>query len=211
MPEPRWHQLNICRTADPANGATMILVSESDVTECKLAEQRMLRLAHHDPLTGLLNRILLQDRLERALIQINHSKQHVAVLFIDLDRFKPINDSLGHQVGDQLLKAVANRWSGCVREGDTVAWVGGDEFVIVLPHLDDRLKADLVAQKLYLTLAHPFIIDGHELRISASIGISIYPEHGTDAWTLMKHADVAMYEAKQAARSRCHLHFAAST
>ncbi|MDQ2694127.1 MAG: EAL domain-containing protein [Pseudomonadota bacterium] len=173
----------------------------AEVAERKAAEERIRHLAHHDGLTGLPNRTLLADRLTQALVQAKRHHYQVAVLFIDLDRFKTINDSLGHDVGDRLLTQVAARLTASVREGDTVARLGGDEFVIVLPDLHDSRDAALVADKILRALAQPVAIDRHELHITPSIGISVYPDHGSDAPTLMKNADTAMYKVKDRGRN----------
>ncbi|HXH03622.1 MAG TPA: diguanylate cyclase, partial [Candidatus Competibacteraceae bacterium] len=178
-----------------------IRVLNAEVAERKLAEQRARHLAHHDTLTGLPNRTLLADRLTQSLAHCRRHEQRLAVLFLDLDRFKTINDSLGHAIGDRLLQAVAARLITCVRDSDTVARLGGDEFVILLQELAEAEHAGLVAQKIDQELAVPFHIEGHELHISPSIGISVFPDNGDDAETLMKNADTAMYQAKEAGRN----------
>ncbi|MBI1891243.1 MAG: EAL domain-containing protein [Burkholderiales bacterium] len=173
----------------------------AEITERKLAEGRIHYMAHHDALTGLPNRLLLEDRLNQALAQARrHQNEMVALLFIDLDYFKTINDSLGHQIGDRLLQHVALRLQQCLREGDSVARLGGDEFVISLPALADSSDAALVATKVLEALDLPFAVEGHELHVSSSVGISLYPEDGTDVQTLMRAADAAMYHAKQKGR-----------
>jgi diguanylate cyclase (GGDEF)-like protein len=167
-----------------------------DVTEKKRAQERLYTLAHNDSLTGLPNRILFRDRLKQAIAFANRQKRSAALLFLDLDRFKVINDSLGHQIGDKLLQYVANALELSVREVDTVARLGGDEFTIVLSNLDRRDDAVLVAKKILSSLQKPFLIDNQELFAMCSIGISIFPEHGEDIDSLIKKADIAMYEAK---------------
>jgi diguanylate cyclase (GGDEF)-like protein/PAS domain S-box-containing protein len=174
---------------------------QDEVFERARAEQRIWHVAHHDALTGLPNRALLHDRLEQALTQAVRNEHRVAVMFIDLDRFKSINDSLGHDVGDDLLKSVAARLSGVVRAVDTVSRLGGDEFVIVLPDVSESGDAARVADKMLAVLASPVVIHGHELRATPSIGISLFPDDGTDAYTLMKNADTAMYHAKSEGRN----------
>jgi diguanylate cyclase (GGDEF)-like protein/PAS domain S-box-containing protein len=196
---PEW--LNISTIKDETGQITNHVAIFSDITSVKLAEKHLSYLAHHDPLTGLPNRTLLQDRLSQALIKGNRNESLVAVLFIDLDKFKPINDTLGHRMGDLLLQAVAERLKGCVREEDTVARLGGDEFTIVLEDLYVAEDAAKVAQKIISTLFQPFVIEGHKLNIGASIGISVFPLHGQDAESLIKNADQAMYKIKESGRN----------
>ena len=175
-----------------------------DITERTYAEEQIKHLAYHDALTGLPNRLLFKDRLTVALSHAQRDSARLAVLFLDLDRFKVINDSLGHNVGDQLLQAVATRIAACVRESDTVARLGGDEFTLLLPiaHSEDAAR---VAQKIVEAIRYPFHIEGREFFTTTSIGISIYPEDGTDAETLIKNADTAMYQAKEQGRDNYQL------
>ncbi len=172
-----------------------------DITDRKVAEQRIAHMAHHDALTGLPNRVLLRDRIQQAIAQAHRNATQMAVLFIDLDRFKTINDSLGHQLGDRLLQSVASRILVCVREGDTVARVGGDEFVIVIPEIAHAADASAVAAKILEVLGNAFHLHGNDLHVAASIGISLYPSDGPDAETLMRNADTAMYHAKDSGRA----------
>jgi len=172
-----------------------------DLTDRKIAEQRIAHMAHHDALTGLPNRVLLRDRIQQAIAQAHRNQLQLAVLFIDLDHFKNINDSLGHQVGDRLLQAVASRILACVREGDTVSRVGGDEFVIVIPAIESSGDASSVAGKILEVLGDVFHLHGNDLHVAASIGISLYPSDGGDAETLMRNADTAMYHAKDSGRA----------
>jgi diguanylate cyclase (GGDEF)-like protein/PAS domain S-box-containing protein len=174
-----------------------------DLTERKRAEEFISHMAHHDTLTGLPNRALLRDRMHRAMAQAHRNGSLVAVVFIDLDHFKHINDSLGHGVGDRLLVAAATRLQRCLREGDSVARLGGDEFVILLPALEHGDDAALVAQKALYALNQPFFIDDNELQIGGSIGISLYPTDGLDVESLMRAADTAMYHAKERGRGNC--------
>jgi len=167
-----------------------------DVTERKQAESIVHYQAHHDLLTGLPNRALLKDRLGQALAQARRDNSEVAVLFLDLDRFKVVNDSLGHSVGDELLQRVAHRLRGCLREGDTLARLGGDEFTLLLPAIPDRRAAERVAEKCIGALEAPFLVHDHRLFLGVSIGIAVYPEHGETQEVLIKHADVAMYHVK---------------
>ena len=180
-------------------------------SEAKLAaialEHRQLtnRLAYqaqHDPLTGLPNRTLLDDRLRQAITLARRQATMVAVIYVDLDRFKFINDTLGHHVGDALLKEAARRLEGAVRESDTLARPGGDEFVAVLFGIEAARHAETVAERIIESMVCPFQVMGHELFVSASVGLSLFPQDGEDAATLQKHADVAMYEAKNLGRNR---------
>lgn len=172
-----------------------------DVTARRRAQEQLYHMAHHDLLTGLPNRLFFADRLRQAQALAKRQKQQCAVLFLDLDRFKIINDTLGHSVGDQLLQEVAKRLRSCVREVDTVARLGGDEFAIVLVNLHSLVDAEQVAGKVLANLAKPVTVDCHELFITTSIGISLYPLHGDEADLLIKRSDVAMYQAKSLGRN----------
>jgi diguanylate cyclase (GGDEF)-like protein/PAS domain S-box-containing protein len=174
---------------------------QKEIFERMQAEQRIWHVAHHDALTGLPNRTLLHDRLDQALTQAAREGHRVGVMFLDLDRFKSINDSLGHAVGDQLLKHVAGRLVGVVRAVDTVSRLGGDEFIVVLREIGNADDAVLVAEKIIATLATPVQLLGHELRATPSIGISVFPDDGTEVLQLMKNADTAMYHAKAGGRN----------
>jgi diguanylate cyclase (GGDEF)-like protein len=165
--------------------------------ETKLAHaERVEYLAYHDGLTGLPNRSMFSKLLGHSISEAHRYERRLAVAFLDLDRFKQINDTLGHEAGDQLLKEVAGRLKGCVRDSDTVARLGGDEFVVLLPELEDEKYAGIVAQKILAAAARPFTLMGQEFRVTASIGISTYPHDGLDEQTLTKNADIAMYQAK---------------
>lgn len=184
------------------NGHPELLVGTLlDVTERTRAEQEIHQLANYDILTGLPNRNLLHDRLQQAIIQAGRSQNSVGVLFLDLDRFKGINDSLGHRAGDQLLRTVAERLRVCVRESDTLARIGGDEFVIILSMVSDEDGISSAATKVLGIISEPFVIEGQELYLTASIGIAVYPNDGSDVQTLLKHADLAMYQAKDLDRN----------
>jgi diguanylate cyclase (GGDEF)-like protein len=158
--------------------------------------QRVEYLAYHDGLTGLPNRSMFSKLLNQGISEAHRYERRLAVAFLDLDRFKQINDTLGHEAGDQLLKEVGARLKGCVRSSDTVARLGGDEFVVLLPQLEDERHAAIVAQKILAAAARPFSLMGQEFRVTASIGISTYPQDGLDEQTLTKNADIAMYQAK---------------
>jgi diguanylate cyclase (GGDEF)-like protein/PAS domain S-box-containing protein len=173
----------------------------SDITERKLAEQRLAQLAQFDTLTGLPNRLLLQDRLAQSLTQARRHDRKVGVLFVDLDRFKLVNDSLGHYAGDLLIADVARRLMRCVRPGDTVGRISGDEFAVVLADLAHADDAALVAQKLVAALAEPYHLAGSEAFATASIGIAVYPGDGNDAEDLLRNADMAMYRVKESTRN----------
>ena len=172
-----------------------------DITERLNTERTIHYMAHHDALTGLPNRRLMQDRLNQAILQARRNQTHVALLYLDLDRFKLVNDTLGHEAGDYVLRDIAKRLMKVVREGDTVSREGGDEFVIILPDLEKPESAQVVANKILHELAHSIEVSGHELTVTASIGISHYPNDATDIQHLLKHADSAMYQAKDAGRN----------
>ncbi len=172
-----------------------------DVTERLNTERTIHYMAHHDALTGLPNRRLMQDRLNQAIMQARRKQRHVAVLFLDLDRFKLLNDTLGHDTGDYILKDVARRLITCVREVDTVSREGGDEFVVILPDLEKPENARVVAEKILREFAKPVEIAGQEIHVTPSIGISHYPNDATDVNHLLKHADSAMYQAKDSGRN----------
>ena len=166
----------------------------------------MRTLAYHDPLTGLPNRLLFHDRLQLAVAQAHRSRERLAVLFVDLDGFKLINDSLGHEVGDRVLEKVSERLVSCVREGDTVARLGGDEFTLILPGLHRIDELPPLAEKVLEVLRRPLRAESRELYVTASMGVSLYPDDGEDAATLVKNADTAMYRAKEQGRDQCQLY-----
>ncbi|MFC3609251.1 diguanylate cyclase domain-containing protein [Stutzerimonas tarimensis] len=177
-----------------------------DVTARREAEARIYHMARHDGLTDLPNRALYSDRLRQALAYATRHQTRLAVLFLDLDRFKPINDTFGHDVGDLLLKAVASRLRACLRAEDTLARVGGDEFLVLLSPVLDRQGALDVAAKLHDVLTEPFDVAGQRLEISSSIGVALFPEHGRTERELYKHADQAMYNAKKRGRSEVRMY-----
>ena len=191
------YESHLTPVRDPGGAVTGVICVEMDITERRRAEAALERMAQHDALTGLPNRTLLMDRIGVEVRHAGRSRKFLGVLLLDIDRFKTINDTLGHVVGDDLLKGVAERLVGCLRASDTVARLGGDEFVILLPGPDARVQAGL---------ADPFHFDGYELHTAASIGISLYPSDGADAGTLLKQADTAMYRAKAGGGGRYELY-----
>jgi len=194
-PCPVWAAISAVRS--PSGAAAHYCLVFSDLSERKDAEARIYHLAYFDPLTNLPNRALLYSLLEQALAEAHRRHGHGALLFVDLDRFKQINDSFGHAPADSLLAEVGKRLLGVLRDEDVVSRLGGDEFVIALFDINRREDAALVARKILAALAEPFFVEGHEILLSASVGISIFPEDGRDAETLLRNADVAMYRAKQ--------------
>jgi diguanylate cyclase (GGDEF)-like protein len=188
-----------------------IVAIHSDVSEHLRSERRLSHLAHHDSLTALPNRLLFRDRLQSALALSRRNHWMLAVLFVDLDRFKTINDTLGHEVGDQLLQEAARRLMRSVRDCDTVCRLGGDEFALVLPELGDMHEAAQVPQRIVESLRLPVIIEGHELNVSASIGIALFPVDAEDPEVLLRCADVAMYHAKKLGRNNYQFYTAAMT
>ena len=175
-----------------------------DISERKRTEERIFHMAHHDTLTGLPNRSLIGDRLQQSIAHAERNKESVLVAFIDLDSFKLVNDTLGHTAGDELLKEVACRMVGCVRKEDTVGRFGGDEFVLVLPHVDDDPNVLVpLLNKILEAVVQPIILEGQAMQVSCSIGVSVYPRDGRDADTLMMHADAAMYRAKESGKNNC--------
>ena len=170
-------------------------------TSLQAANEQLRNLALYDSLTGLPNRVLLEDRMAQIVKQAHRGGKCFALMFVDLDRFKPVNDNFGHRVGDELLKAVGQRLAGCIRKSDTVARAGGDEFIVVLSEIGEQKDAAMVCGKILDELARPFFIERHELEISCSIGVSVYPADGKDVLTLKANADVAMYHAKRNGRN----------
>ena len=193
--------LTISTVRDDAGEITNYVGSFSDITLWKRSQDRMEHLAHHDALTGLPNRLMLRARLEHAVSKARRDKAQGAVLFLDLDRFKQVNDTLGHPAGDALLIAVAKRLRERLRDSDTLARLGGDEFVILIEDLTERSQAAALAQELIARLSEPFDLPGgHVARIGGSIGIALFPVDGTAPDELIQRADVALYESKQGGR-----------
>ena len=205
-----WYDVHVGPILDNEGGVVGAILVIRDITARKVLEEalrereRQVRfLAEHDPLTGLPNRALFEDRLAQACSQAHRQQQRLAVLFIDLDRFKPINDTLGHAIGDRLLQETAQRLAACLRQSDTVARIGGDEFVILLLNIEDISAVRQVIDKLLETITQPFHIDAHCLHISLSVGVALYPEHSQDVATLLRQADTALYKAKSDGRGIC--------
>ena len=196
---PKWMSVTTIR--DSAGQVSHYVASSRDISEIKATEKRLEHLAHYDTLSGLPNRSLLLVRLEQALSLAHRNHWTLAVIFIDLDHFKEVNDSLGHSTGDRLLTEVGKRLRHCVRESDTVARLGGDEFVIVLDNVANPGVVSEVLGKLKDTLGRPVSLDGYELFVTASMGISLYPEDGRDAEMLLRNADSAMYHVKREGRN----------
>ena len=178
----------------------------TDITERKDIEEHMRHMAQYDGLTHLPNRALFSDRLQQALAAAKRDRNRLAMMFLDLDKFKPINDTYGHAVGDLLLKEAAQRIQDCLRASDTAARIGGDEFVVLLPIIEAEQDAGMVGEKIRNALVQPFELAGHTLHISSSIGVAVYPEHGADEKLLVKSADIAMYHAKKNGRNNVKLY-----
>ena len=191
------------RTIDWNGPAAHAVVS--DITELKEAEEKLERAAHFDALTGIPNRVLLADRMRQALAQCSRNAKTLAVCYLDLDGFKPINDTWGHDAGDQMLREMARRLMACLRAGDTVARLGGDEFVLLLLNLERIDECESALKRILAAVAQPLTINGHSVQVSASIGVSIYPSDAADSDMLLRHADQAMYMAKEAGRNRYYL------
>ncbi len=166
------------------------------------AEQNLQFVATHDALTSLPNRTMFSDRLSQALAQAQRYNRRLALLFVDLDGFKIVNDTFGHEVGDVLLREIASRLRACLREGDVIGRIGGDEFVVLIEEFGEPEQLALVARKVLETMAQPVAVRGQECRVTASVGISAYPQDGKDSQTLLKNADSAMYRAKEQGKNR---------
>lgn len=197
-----WVMVNLRAIRDPQGALVMFEGTAEDISHRKAAEAQVSFLAYHDALTGLPNRELFKDRLENALAGARRKKERLAVMFLDLDRFKNINDSLGHSCGDEVLKAVAGRLRQCARQQDTVARLGGDEFLILLRDLREDGEAEDVARRVVEAMAQTFLVEGRALSTGGCIGISVFPEDGGDSETLIRNADAAMYCAKEEGSNR---------
>jgi len=175
---------------------THFIAIKQDISERALAKQRLQYMATHDILTGLPNRALFYEKLKHALANAKRMKSRLGVMYLDMDGFKATNDAFGHQVGDKLLKAIAKRLNGSIRESDTVCRMGGDEFTVCLENLSNLADAEVVAQKLVTAMVEPFEIEGHTIKLSTSVGVSIYPDDGSEAEDLLGKADSALYDIK---------------
>jgi diguanylate cyclase (GGDEF)-like protein/PAS domain S-box-containing protein len=198
-----WNEIYLAPVSDEDGEVRNFVVTQYDITAMKQSEAKLQHQAHHDALTGLPNRFLLYDRLGQAIASSSRQARPIWLLFVDLDRFKFVNDSLGHKAGDALLQTISGRLQSAVRQSDTVARLGGDEFVLILPERTDgtaTLSTDVV-QRILDTVAQPLMIEGHEFFPTCSIGVAAYPDDGADADTLMMHADIAMYRAKETGRN----------
>jgi diguanylate cyclase (GGDEF)-like protein/PAS domain S-box-containing protein len=193
--------LTISAVRDNSGAITHYVGVFSDITKVKESQDKLDHMAHHDPLTALPNRLLFHDRLQHALLRAGRDHQQLAILFIDLDRFKNVNDTLGHHVGDELLKQVASALAGRLRDGDTLARLGGDEFIVLLENVDGQFGAGFVAEKLMAMFEQPFMVSDYELFVTGSVGISLYPNDAEDLNMLIRNADVAMYQAKARGRN----------
>lgn len=201
---PFW--LTINAILDEAGEITNFIGLFRDISALKKAEKDLEQLAFYDPLTGLPNRVLFNDRLSQTIINAKQHNSYLAVMFLDLDHFKDVNDTLGHSMGDALLVQVTDRLSAVLRTGDTISRLGGDEFTIILPEIRSIDDAIVIAKSMIKSLKKPFNLSEHQVRIGGSLGIAFYPEHGTDAERLKKNADVAMYQAKELGRNRYQLY-----
>ena len=196
----RYFLRTLSPVQEPDGRIETVTVISKDITERKQAENKLTYMATHDFLTGLPNRILFNDRLTLVLAQARRHQQKLCVMLLDLDYFKDINDKLGHSVGDRLLRIVGERLTGLLRTSDTIARMGGDEFLLLLAEIARLNNITTIAQKILESFREPFAVDGHELMITTSIGIAVFPDDGEDADTLVKNADIAMYRAKERGR-----------
>jgi diguanylate cyclase (GGDEF)-like protein/PAS domain S-box-containing protein len=197
-----YHLTTVKPILDQQENVIFVICISKNITERKLMEEQLKHSAHYDSLTDLPNRILFSDHTKYAIAQAERHKTKFAIMYIDLDNFKPVNDTHGHDVGDLILKAVAKRIQDCLRKSDTAGRIGGDEFIVLLPKIDNQKDTLNVAEKIRFSLNQPFELHGYPaIHISSSIGIAIYPEHGCDEIQLSKNADNAMYFAKKGGRN----------
>ena len=196
---PKWLTISVAHGAD--GRVENYIASFTDITERKAAAEQIFHLAHHDALTGLVNRVALEAQMQSSFASARRDGRQVAVMLIDMDNFKQVNDTLGHHVGDQLLIEIAKRLRECVRASDIVARLGGDEFVIVVQDIENAMSVSSIASKVQRSLGDAYRMDAHTLYSTPSIGISLYPIDGEDAETLIKNADSAMYHAKDQGRN----------
>ncbi len=205
VPRPdgdRFYMTTVKPILDVCGEVDSVICISKDITDRKVMEEKLAHMAQYDGLTNLPNRLLFSDRLQHAISEAIRNRTRLALLFIDLDNFKTVNDTSGHEVGDLLLQGVAKRLQTCVRKSDTVGRIAGDEFVIVLPGIEDDNYALAVAEKIRHSLCQPFELDGCQSQvISTSIGIAIYPDHGSNGIELTRNADYAMYQAKDSGRN----------
>ena len=200
--ETYWEEAQISPVLGDDGKVLRYVAVKLNITQRKEASERLAYMANHDALTDLPNRVLFFERVEQALRLAQRHQSALALMFLDLDKFKPVNDCYGHAVGDALLRQVAQRMVACVRAADTVGRVGGDEFVVLLQNVDSAEAAWGVAEKIRLALNEPFVLDGQSVSIAATIGLVVYPHHGSSADELTRHADLAMYRAKENGRNQ---------
>lgn len=199
-----WEFVSLSPLRNETGDLTHFVIIKEDITVRRSYEERLLRQAHYDDLTGLANRVLMLEHLNVALESSARNHRQTAMMCIDLDRFKNVNDSLGHSCGDDVLRESAGRLSGCIRNGDILARMGGDEFIIILPDISSPKEAEKVAEKIIAAFAQPFFIGGKEYFVTASIGIALSPKDGRSANLIQRNADLAMYKAKELGRNRFH-------
>lgn len=199
--EGYWEVASIAPVKQANGKISHFVAVKEDITSIKEAKQKIHHLAHHDSLTGLPTRALMMERLNSAIAEAEERGWQVAVLFIDIDGFKAVNDTFGHATGDKLLKQLTKNLCACVRDTDTVARIGGDEFIVVLEHVSDNVAITVIAERMIKAVSEAFDIDGIEVNVSASIGIALYPKDAIDPHDLIKMADHAMYGVKRTGKN----------